>query len=522
MKRSLALILILCMMLSLFTACGEKVEPAPAPVSGQGQEQAPAKVPAKVPAKDTITFAYEAEPANLHPQGNNIVAAYYLTYMINSGLYKNTVNGPALDLAKEVKVEKDENGAETIWVFTLRDDVKFSDGSPLTAADVVATLNAAKESSIKNQASFYTKVEADGDYIVKLYTNGVYSATPDALANKMFYIMPAKLLEAGHDFDNAPIGSGPYKLVEWKKGESITLTANDYYYGNTPKIKNIVWKFMSEGTSRTIALEAGEVDFVVSVDAMDISRLEANPDYKVSITNGSMFTYILPHNMKAPFDDINFRKFFSAAIDREAVIDVALNGYGTPLTSCVNVNIDGYTEDGAQGYDPAKAEEYLAAWGGDPSSVKFSMLASTDVRRRIAEVIQSTMKEYDIEVEVIMAEPANLSGIVAAGDYETSVFAYTTNYFMAYANNLYINNKSYGGYMMGQQDRFDADIAAIAGELDDAARKNLITDVNKKINEYQPMFPIYCSQVLLCYDADLKGVEVDSMGFFRLEDLSWN
>lgn len=511
-KRLLAGILSVAMMLSL-VACGASGGTS-TPNAGSG-ETAGTK-------KDTITFAYEAEPANLHPQGNNIIAAYYITYMIHNGLYKNTVNGPELDLAESATTEKDENGLDTIWVFKIRDDAKFSTGDPVTAEDVAATLNAAKESSIKAQAAFYEKAEAVDANTVKLYTNGVYSAVPDALANKMFYIMPAKLLENGHDFNNEPIGSGPYKLVEWKKGESITLTYNEHYYGEEPEIKNIVWKIMAEGTTRTIALESGDVDFVVSVDAMDVARLQDNSDYTVSITNGSMFTYILPHNMKEPFSDINFRKFMAAAIDREAVIDVALGGYGTPLTSCVNVNVPGYTEEGAQGYDPEAAKQYLAAWGGDPSTIKFSMLASTDVRRRIAEVVQSNLGEYGIQVEVSMVEPANLSPTVASGEYETSVFAYTTNYFMAYANNLYINNQSYGGYMMGQQNRFDDAVNEISATLDAAKRKDLITAVNKEINEYQPMIPIYCSQVLLAYDSALSGVEVDSMGFFHIEDFTWN
>ena len=78
------------------------------------------------------------------------------------------------------------------------------------------------------------------------------------------------------------------------------------------------------------------------------------------------------------------------------------------------------------------------------------------------------------------------------------------------------------GVMMQNQDRFDADIEAIAAELDADARKAMITEVNKKINEYQPNIPIYCSQVILGYDANLKGLEVDSMGFFRVEEMSWN
>ena len=517
MKRRLtAAFLSVIMMLSL-VACGSKKEEQAPAASGAPAASQPAAV-----AKDSLSVAYEAEPSNLDPQGNNQIAAYYITYLLYSGLFKNTVDGVEKDLAADYVIENDANGEGTIWVFTLRDDAKFSNGDPVTAADVAATLNAAKESSIKANAAFYEKAEAVDELTVKLYTNGVYSAVPEALANKMMYIMPAKLLEAGHDFANDPIGSGPYKLVEWKKGESIKMTANEYYYGGAPAIKDIDWKFMAEGTTRTIALESGDVDLVISVDALDIPRLEGNSDYKLSVTNGSMYTYMALNNTLEPFQDQNFRKFLSAAIDRESVIAVALDGYGTPLTSCINVNIDGYTDEGGQPYDPEAAKQYLAAWGGDPSSVNIEIVVATDVRRRMAEVIQSNLLEYGIQSEVVMNESATVSSRAASGDFESLIFAYTTNYFLGYANQLYVNNASYAGTMMQHQDRFDGKIKAIASELDAAARKPMITELNKEINEYQPNIPIYCSQVILGYDANLEGLEVDSMGFFRVEEMSWN
>ena len=518
-RRLIASILSAAMMLTL-VACGGGDKPAAStPAGNTPAASTPAGTPA-APAKDSLTVAYEAEPSNLDPSGNNQIAAYYITYLLYSGLFKNTVDGVELDLAKDYVVENDANGEGTIWVFTLRDDAKFSNGDPVTAEDVAASLNATKESSIKANAAFFEKAEAvDGK--VKLYTNGVYSAVPEALANKMMYIKPAKLIEAGHDFANDPIGSGPYKLVEWKKGEAIKMTANEHYYGTAPAIKNIDWRFMAEGTTRTIALESGDVDLVISVDALDIPRLESNDAYELSITNGSMYTYMALQNTLEPFQDINFRKFLSAAIDRESVIAVALDGYGTPLTSCINVNIDGYTDEGGQGYDPEAAKQYLAAWGGDPASVNIEIVVATDVRRRMAEVIQSNLLEYGIQSEVVMNESATVSSRAAAGDFESLIFAYTTNYFLGYANQLYVNNASYAGVMMQHEDRFDADISAIASELDAAARKPMITELNKKINEYQPNIPIYCSQVILGYDANLKGLEVDSMGFFRVEEMSW-
>jgi len=250
--------------------------------------------------KDTITFAYEAEPSNLSTTEQNQVAAFYLCYMMYSGLFKHTANGVENDLCTEYYTEKDANGVESIWVLKIREGVKFHDGSDLTADDVVDTLTFAHEQpTVKGLTGFYTKVEKVDEYTVKLHTDGVYATVPKALSAPACYILPSELIASGHDFSNKPVGSGPYKFVEWNKGENVKMVANENYYDGVPTIKNINWRFIAEGTSRTIALEAGEVDFVVSVASLDIPRVEDDARFEMSVTNASMFTYMLLQAQKA-------------------------------------------------------------------------------------------------------------------------------------------------------------------------------------------------------------------------------
>lgn len=476
--------------------------------------------------KDTITFAYETEPSSLFPTENDQIASYYINYLLYSALFKNTANGIEKDLCIDYRTENDENGQPTVWILTLRQDAKFCDGTPLTAKDVVATYEFAKDRpSAKAKISFMKSVEALDDFTIKLVTNGVYGSVPQALTAKQLNIQPAALLAKGTDFDYDPVGSGPYKLVKWNKGENILMTANEYYYGETPKIPNINWKFMSEGTSRTIALEAGEVDFVISVDALDLPRLQGNPDkYTVSITNGSMFTYWRMNNTIAPFNDVNFRKFLSCAIDRDELVIVALDGYGEPITSLVNVNMPGFTTEGACDYDPEKAAEYLAAWGGDVSSLDIEIVVATDVRRRMAEVIVGNLAEYGIKAEVKMTESATVSTMAQNGEYQTMIFAYTTDDFIAFAKQLYYTGEGCNTgvlWMMGDETRQNQPILDIQATLDADEKVAKITELNKLLNDIYSLVPIYCSKVLLGYNKDIGGVAVNAMGFFRVEDMYW-
>ena len=378
---------------------------------------------------------------------------------------------------------------------------------------------------VKSLTTFFTKVEKVDDYTVKLYTDGVYATVPYALSNTACFIVPSELLASGHDFGNNPIGSGPYKLVKWNKGENLLLTANENYYGNAPAIKNVNWKIIAEGTSRTLALESGEADFIIDVATLDINRIKDNSKFALDISNGSMFTYLLLQRAKEPFNDINFRKFLAAAINRDDVVSVAVDGYGTGLNACINVNIDGSTDENATTYNPDKAKEYLAAWGGDPASVNFELLATNDIRRRVAENIQNSLKMYGINCTVSNVESATGSSLARAGDFEAMVFAYTTDDFATYAKNLYYVSDSAAAankWRMDGDDSLNPLLDEIFATTDTAKRKTLITEFTAKLNEKQPVVPLYCNRNLIAYDKGLSGVEVSPRGYFYVENFSWN
>ena len=475
-------------------------------------------------AKDIITFAYETEPANLATVENNAIAAYYPCFMLYSGLFKPSADGIKPDLCVEYHLEKDTHGKETIWIFKIREGVKFSDGSDLTAEDVVATLKFAQtRPTVKSLTNWYTDVEAVDNHTIKLTTADVFATAPEALANKACYILPAKLIAAKHDFNNKPVGSGPFKLAKWAKGDSISFVPNEHYYdkSNMPKVKEVLWKIIAEGTSRSIALEAGEVDFVINVDALDTARLQENKDFIVSITDGSMFTYLALNNTKGPFQNENLRKAISCAVNRESVIAVALENYGAPIYSCIPIIMDGWTMENATTFDLDKAKDYLAAWGGDPASLSFVIIVSTDVRRRAAEVIQSNLQEIGINCTIEQVDSATLTQIYNSGDFDSYISAYTSNDLLTWLNGVFRNTGTSSSQFRQAGLDMNGMIDSIAQTTDAAIRKSTVTEVNKQINARQPLVPIYQSKVLIAYNADLEGVEIDPMGMFRVENFHW-
>ena len=155
--------------------------------------------------------------------------------------------------------------------------VLFHNGEEMTARDVKASLELCQQSLEVSQYGASTgTIEVVDDYTVKLTTDGPQAGLLSDLTHHGNFILPADLIESGHDFNAEPIGTGPYKLVTWNRGESLEFEAFDDFFGGAPAIKHITWRIIPEGSSRTMALETGEVDLIVDVETTDMNRIAEN------------------------------------------------------------------------------------------------------------------------------------------------------------------------------------------------------------------------------------------------------
>ena len=201
-------------------------------------------------ARDTLIIATANETPSVTTNLHNAVAGNYLNTMTHNGLFKMDENmNPVPDL-----VESYENTSDTEWIFHLKQGVLFHNGQELKAEDVKASLELCKESPEVSQYGISTgTIEVVDDYTVKITTDGPQSGLLADLTHHGNYILPADLIESGHDFNEEPIGTGPYKLVEWKRAESLEFEAFEDYFDGAAPIKHVIWKIIPEGSSRTMA-----------------------------------------------------------------------------------------------------------------------------------------------------------------------------------------------------------------------------------------------------------------------------
>ncbi len=283
--------------------------------------------------KDSVVIAIGSEPETLDPtkgwgHGNSpIVQSTLVKY--NADL--NFEN----DLATDYKLSDDG----LTWTFTIRDDAFFTDGERVTARDVAFTLETAKAAQGSFDLTYMESAVAQDENTVVITLSKPTAIFLNTLAS--VGIVPEHAYS--EDYGRNPIGSGPYKFVEWRAQEQIIFTANENYYGGVPEIKNVTVVFMSEDAALA-AVQAGQVDVAYSVATLATTQVNGYHVEAITSADNRGFTLpVLPNEGKttasgAPIGNnvtcnLEIRQAIAYAIDRQQIADVVLNGYGRPAYS---------------------------------------------------------------------------------------------------------------------------------------------------------------------------------------------
>ena len=335
--------------------------------------------------------------------------------------------------------------------------------------------------------------------------------------------MPKELIDSDHDFTTDPVGTGPYKLVEWNRGDSVVFEAFSDYFKGEPAIKNMTWKIIPEGSSRTIALEAGEIDFIVEVEAMDYDRLKEADGIALYEYDATEHNWLMLNNEKPGLDNENVRKAMDCAIDKESIITVALNGMGTAVYSQAPNNLPGASEENVNSYDAEKAKEYMDASGVDPASIEMSIITSNDTKKRAAEVIQANLNDVlGITATIESMDLATYLSTTAEGNYTASIGNYTSSDMISYLVGVF-HSKSINASNKTRinNPEVDALIDEASATLDETARNETLQECVALLNSLCPQVPLYQPVNFRAYNADLQGIEVTPSGTLYFENVSW-
>lgn len=299
-----------------------------------------------------------------------------------------------------------ENPDPLTWRFHLRQDVKFSNGDDFKANDVKFTMGRLlAEDSGWSERSFIDKVKIVDDYTVDIITQKPY---PAFLTRAVLWHMTDEeyFNKAGDDgFQSNPVGTGPYKFVEWIKDEQVVLEANVNYWLGAPEIKTVIFKSIPEAATRIAALEAGDVNIISNVPPEYINL--PGQDVKVATVSGTRAFFVGMNVNVAPFDDVRVRQAMNYAVDVPAIIKSVLNGLARPIDNPLLPEAFGYVATPVYQYDTEKAKSLLSD-AGYADGFQFQLDTSPELKE-IAEAISGQLSQLGIVVNINILDSAALT-----------------------------------------------------------------------------------------------------------------
>jgi peptide/nickel transport system substrate-binding protein len=428
----------------------------------------------------SITIAQGVEPPGLDPTTATSTAIPRVVYSnILEGLVKIDRNGKiAPALAKDFKISKD--GKE--YTFSLKRGVKFHDGKPFDAEDVKFTFERLMDPKTATAHPEYYKdidsVQVTDNHTVKIKLKNVNSMFLFNLARGDSIIVNKQAVDR---LKSAPIGTGPFKFVEWVRGDHITLAKfDDYHKNGIPYLDKVTFKFIGDPSGQIASLKAGDID-AIAYDVSPENALLLEKDPKFKVLNGYTTTKVIlsTNHSRKPFNDVRIRRAMAYAIDRSALIKGAMSGYGVPIGTHMDPGNPYYIDlTSVYPYDPQRAKQLLKEAGyADGFEAVIKLPERYAYARRTGEIIADMLSQVGIRLKIELTEWGQwIDRVFKNGDYDLTVIGHAEPFDI----NIYAKPTYYFRY---DSSKFQETLKKAEMEADPKIRKELYIACQKIITE---------------------------------------
>lgn len=459
--------------------------------------------------------------------------------LVNFGAQDTTINP---GLAK--KWVPSEDGLT--YTFELEEGIKFHDGTDFNAEAVVFNFerwaNGAGEDFYYYSSMFggykgdeghvIESVTAEGDYTVVFKLKRPQAPFLKNLAMSPFGIAsPAAIEKSGDKFGDNPVGTGPFKFVEWKRNDSITIDKNkDYWVDGLPKLDTVVFKAIPDNSARLNALNTGEIDLADGVNPADGASVEGNDKLQLFERPSMNVGYLGLTTTRPPFDKVEVRQAINYAIDKQAIVDAFFEGRAEVAKNPMPPVISGYNDDIAgYEYNPEKAKELLAA-AGLPDGFDMELWAMPVPRpympdgQKVAEVIQKNLSEVGINAKIVSFEWATYLEKARNGEADAFMLGWTGDNGDA-DNFLYVlldqDNIGSNNYTYYSNDELHDILIEAQSEVNEEKRNELYGQAQEIIFADAPWVPLAHSTPLLAGKAELLNFLPHPTGSDKLAEVDF-
>ncbi len=469
---------------------------------------------------DTLVVLIEAAMTTADPRYAISGLDGKLAKLVNAGL--TVVDSPTLEpqLALAAKVARVD---ELTWDVTIRPDARFSDGSPVTAADVAATygeLIAPESESLfhKGFAERFSGVEVTGERIVRFHLKKPLATF---MTDLDFGIISYR---GGRPEPGKSVGAGAFTVHEIT-GSHVLLDANPHYYGSKAKTPHVEIKFVRDGAARLLMLVGGSADVLQNAARPDLlDDIRARPGVQVESGPSVFLTYLLLNNADPLFKDRRVRQAIALTLDRPAIIAAKFSGRAQLATGLLPPAHWAYARDSSRwDHDLARARQLLDEAGlRDPDGAgprpRFSVVYKTSsdaFRVAVARVLASQLGAVGIDVEVRSFEFATFFADVKKGNYQiasmqTAEITEPDFYFTYFHSSWIPSAANPDGYNRWRYVNPEVDRLTEAGrrELDVAKRKTIYGEVQRIISQDVPVVPLWHEDNVVLSNTDVQGFTI--------------
>ena len=513
MKKKSTLILFCIIVLTIVLAgCGNKS------VSGSASKAAV--------SRDSLRVASRDEPKSLDPvSGANDGGSTRFKHLIFDTLL-------TIGTDKSVEagiVESWEYKDDTTLLLNIRKNVKFHNGYPLTAKDVLYTINRAAGSTYNKW--MVDAVDQSATKIIDENTVEVKLTRPAGAQLAQFcflYVVSEQYItEVGDEtFAEKPVGTGPFILKNWFRGDRLEFATNKDYWGKVAQFDNLIMRIISESSSRAIEVESGGVDVALDIIASDVEVLSKVSAVKLLRSPSYSNVFIGFNCAIEPFkSNVKLRQAISYAVDKRSIVQAVFSGIGSVATGPISPAIWGYTADVTgytQNVDKAKA---LLTEAGYPNGLEITLTSSDSQERvEIAEILQNQVRQIGITFNVETLENATYLDRIINRSTQMYILGWTTNTGDAdygLYDPFYTGMPSWANTAGYSNPRVDALLDTGRTSTDVATRMNAYVKAQQLIVEEAPWIFLYDREEICAVRSNIEGLVVPASSRYRFNTINF-
>lgn len=453
-------------------------------------------------AAGEVTFAQSVEPQGLDPTVGSPVAAGQVTWQnVFEGLVTIDHEG-----AIEPQLATDWTIAEDglTYTFTLREGVSFHNGETFDSATAKFTLERIiSEDSTNGQKKLYTSIESiDAPDATTLV---LHLSTPTS--DLLYWLgFPAAIMVEPTSADTngaTPVGTGPFKVDEWRKGDRVLMSAFDGYWGEAPALDSLTARFIGDAQAQAAALKSGQVQVIAEFAAPELfDQFTGDAKFKAVNGVGEMEVIAGMNNERKPFSDIRVRQALMKSIDRKMLIEAAQSGYGTAIGSHFSPASPFYEDlTGEYAYDPEAAKALLAE-AGYPDGFEFTFkVPNRTYAQRAAEIMQAYFQQIGVTAKIETSDfPATwIQDVFKDTNYDMTIIGHAEPLDIG----IYSRHPYYFNYNSSEFDAVMETVAQASNEEDRAAGYKKAQEI---VAKDLPALFLYSWPKLGVWDAKLEGV----------------